>query len=142
MTTLYIKHKTISDITGPNNLRNNIIKLLEFPRVILQDNLNVKIDSCPHSCLFCKEDKTCQECHDGAECEWLYRNDYHAELDKKGLKQLIHELEFVILSVQALVAQWQHESLSCQCETCEWLRTTHEFFDELRQPGRQITSVK
>ena len=142
MATLIHNHKTIYGFVRLSNLRKNIIKLLEFPRKILQDNLATKIDSCAHSCLYCKDDETCQECHDGPECSWLYRNDYRAELDKKGLKQLIHELEFVILSVQALVAQWQHESLSCQCETCEWLRKTQDLFDELHRPGLQTTSVK
>jgi len=122
-------------------MRENIIKLLDFPRMLLQDNLHINIETCPHSCLYCKEDIVCLECHDESECEWLLNNGHRAELDKKNLEQLIHELEYAIMSVQALVSRWQHMSLTCQCEICDWLRTTLDLFDELRQTDAQIAST-
>lgn len=106
-----------------------IIKLLEYPRTLLREIL--RLDSCPHAYLYFKDDQRCQDCYASAECEWLYKNDAIEELNKKTPQQLLHDLEFAILSVQAQITQMEHDDIACGCEACKWLQAAQKLYEEL-----------
>ena len=109
-------------------MKQTIINLLKYPRILLKETL--AIEPCPHTYLYNKHDLGCLECSCRTECEWLYKNDTADELNKKSEEQLVHELQFTMTSIQAYIAQWEHNSSHCQCEACVWLKTAQDVYDK------------
>jgi len=120
-------------------MKQKIIKLLEYPQTLLREILNT--ESCPHDLLYNKGEQICQDCYDGIECEWLFKNDTKVELDKKTSEQLLHDLEFAILIIQAQITRMEHDGLHCECEACSWLQTAHMLHEELRLPSLKLKSI-
>lgn len=121
-------------------MNQQIINLLKYPRTLQREILSM--ESCPHDLLYNKGEKICQECYDSIECEWLYRNDAVEELTKKTHKQLIHDLEFAILIVQAHITRMEHDSMYCECEACTWLQSAQILHEELLQPPFHLKNLK
>ncbi|NOX43976.1 MAG: hypothetical protein GXP19_09630 [Gammaproteobacteria bacterium] len=117
-------------------MSQEIISLLEYPRTLLREMLSV--ESCPHDLLYDKGDQKCRDCFDGAECEWLYKNDAIEELNKKTHEQLMHDLEFAILVVQAQITRLEHDDIHCECEACTWLQAAQKLYEERHQTPRHI----
>ncbi len=121
-------------------MNQQIINLLKYPQTLLREILNM--ESCPHDLLYNKGEKICRECYDSIECEWLYRNDTVEELTKKTHKQLIHDLEFAILIVQAQITRMEHDNMHCECEACTWLQAAQTLHEELLQPTLHLKNLK
>jgi len=121
-------------------MKQKIIKLLEYPQALLREILNT--ESCPHDLLYNKDERICQDCYDGIECEWLFKNDTKVELDKKTSEQLLHDLEFGILIIQAQITRMEHDGMHCECEACSWLQTAQMLHEELRLPSYPGISIQ
>lgn len=121
-------------------MNQKIISLLKYPQTLLREILS--IESCPYDLLYNKGEKTCQDCCDGIECEWLYRNDTVEELNKKTHEQLMHDLEFSILIVQAQITRMEHDDIHCECETCTWLQDAQKLYEEEHQSALHLKNMK
>lgn len=121
-------------------MNQQIINLLKYPQTLLRELLS--IESCPHDLLYNKGEKICQDCYDAIECEWLYKNEAVEELNKKTDKQLIHDLEFAILIVQAQITRMEHDNMHCECEACTWLQAAQILHEELHQAPLHLKNLK
>ncbi len=121
-------------------MNQKIISLLKYPQTLLREILS--IESCPYDLLYNKGEKICQDCCDGVECEWLYRNDTVEELNKKTHEQLMHDLEFSILIIQAQIARMEHDDIHCECETCTWLQDAQKLYEEKHQSPLHLKNPK
>jgi hypothetical protein len=101
-------------------MRDSIIGMLDFPRSLARDNLD--IDNCDHAGNYAERDSTCQVCEARLECSWLYRNDEFSALSKKPLEQLEEAFDFAVAYVDAWSVRIKHKSRTCPCHGCLWLR--------------------
>ena len=111
-------------------MKQQIIELLAFPRTLVRDHL--ELETCPHNGFFDQGDMRCLQCENGMECEWLYSNDEFAALQKHSLKRLTDALEFAVFYVEAEIARWGHDTLSCSCDSCKWLRRAQQMVEEVQ----------
>ncbi|MGA7802316.1 MAG: hypothetical protein WCC36_16075 [Gammaproteobacteria bacterium] len=101
-------------------IEDKVINLLDFPRFQVREYLD--LDGCAHSGNYDRDDRECRQCGFGMECEWLNRNDEIAMLKQRRLEELDHALDTAISYVQARAAGWEHDTRTCHCDSCEWLR--------------------
>lgn len=119
-------------VCGPvedTNVKEEIIKALVFPRAVIRGE--IALEECPHAGNFSPQDIACQECHCGAECEWLFSNDELVALEEKSLDELEGALEFAVGYVDARIMRLGHEVTNCHCRTCAWLRTGMALIDQV-----------
>lgn len=110
-------------------MKEEIIKALVFPRAMIRGE--IAIDDCPHAGNFSSQDVVCQECHCGAECEWLFSNDELVALEEKSLEELEGALEFAVGYVDARIMYLGHEATNCRCHACRWLKTGMALVDQV-----------
>ncbi len=67
-------------------------------------------------------DRDCVECEASLQCRWLQHCEDVATRPDNDLPVLSRMLEQSVSHVQDLVRDWGHNSFSCRCETCQWLR--------------------
>ena len=112
-------------------MRERVIAMLDLPRKLVRAEMELL--ECPHNGDFDSGDVVCQECTDGAECQWLYATDTVAALGARPLDQLSKALEFAVVSVAANVVEKDHDPLQCDCEMCSWLNQAEALHTELQQ---------
>ena len=113
-------------------MKSRIIRALRYPRALMRGN--IALDQCTHSGHYNESDQECGDCYYGLECEWLFGNDESVAVEEKSLPALIEALEYCHGYVDAHTTEWGHDSKSCPCEACAWLRDTEELMTDL-QPG-------
>jgi len=111
--------------------RRAVIDALSYPRQLLHGSLN--LESCPHGGFYSPGDTGCQDCDDRPECQWLYHNDEFVALDRKSDHDLAQALDFAICYVTAQAAG--HDTRSCHCASCAWLRGALPLYDLLKVAG-------
>ncbi|MGF1612818.1 MAG: hypothetical protein ACFCVA_02615 [Gammaproteobacteria bacterium] len=110
-------------------IKRAIIKALVFPRALIRGEIS--IEECPHAGNFCPQDRECQECHCGAECEWLFSSDESVALEEKSLDELEGALEFAVGYVDARIMRLGHEASTCHCRACSWLTSGMALVDQV-----------
>lgn len=108
----------------------SVTDLLHFARTQLRDQLD--LDNCPHNARLDPSDTRCIDCEAALPCRWLeHCEDVTARRDM-ALAVLCRTLEQGMGYVQDLVRDWGHNSLTCLCETCQWLRKARRTCRESR----------
>lgn len=110
-------------------MKEEIIEALVFPRAVIRGEIS--IEECPHAGNFSPQDVVCQECHCGAECEWLFSNDESVALAEKSLDELEGALEFAVGYVDARILRLGHKATNCHCHACTWLKTGIALIDQV-----------
>jgi hypothetical protein len=54
-------------------------------------------------------------------------------LKEKALEELIGPLGYAVDFVNLQIAYWGHDPVSCDCDTCFWVRTATQLHDEARR---------
>lgn len=101
-------------------IRRRILEALDYPRQVAM--ANVDLSACPHSGFFKSMDTTCSRCAKNYECDWLNSTDEFSDLAGKPMEFLYRALTFGIDYVDACNSVENHETNSCECDTCDWLR--------------------
>ena len=120
-------------------MKQRIIEALAYPRKLVRNQIDPS--ECSHNGHFNSTDGDCQDCYHNAECEWLHSNDEFVALQSKSADELEGALEFAIGFVDALVTRRGHQTRTCCCEACVWLRDTEELFNDLLLGSRQPTQT-
>ncbi len=107
--------------------KEQIIAMLAYPRLHLRDARD--LTDCHHDGLYDQFDPDCADCHHQAECAWLHSNDEFVDLCSKPIPQLIEALDFARMQVDADLLRYRHDTLSCRCEACFWLRGAAAILD-------------
>ena len=107
-------------------IKQDIIETLDFPRCHIKSNL--ELEQCPYNGSFNFQSQTCHDCNYGYECKWLLHNDEFVAMKEKSLADLKRALAFAIGYVDSFVGEWGHNSRTCMCESCSWLRNTQKLF--------------
>ena len=110
-------------------MKETIIEALAYPRSLVRGDMD--LDGCQHAGNYLGNRRDCDQCDQGAECEWLYSNDEFVALASKPLEELEGALEFAIGYVDARVTRARHKPRKCQCEACTWLRRTRRLLDRV-----------
>ena len=110
-------------------MKQRIIEALAYPRVLVRNQIDPS--ECSHNGHFNTMDGECQDCYHNAECEWLHSNDEFVALQSKSAEELEGALEFAIGFVDALCTRRGHQTRTCGCEACIWLRDTEQLFNDL-----------
>lgn len=115
-------------ISTAETMKENILKTLEFPRVMIRENVDLR--SCRFNGHYVGE-LGCELCNAATECKWLTQHDEFSNLANKPLAEIAEALEFAMHFVEALVMDSDHESEVCRCEACRWLRGARETVADL-----------
>ncbi len=110
-------------------MKDKLIELLAYPRFQLRDDMS--FEDCPHSGLYNGEARDCGQCEYAPECKWLYCNDEFAALKSRPVEALAAALGFALGYVDKEVDSWGHNSQTCQCDACTWLRAASALFEDL-----------
>lgn len=107
-------------------MKAKVIATLAYPQSLVggvQD-----LEECRHAGLFSSAARDCATCAQERECHWLYKNGEYAALEDKSLRELEDVLAFALGYVDSMVLQRQHNSSSCKCESCVWLRSARRVY--------------
>ncbi|MEJ2643889.1 MAG: hypothetical protein P8180_02975 [Gammaproteobacteria bacterium] len=113
-------------------IEDKVVNLLDFPRYQVREYLD--LSGCPHSGYYDGHDPRCRNCEFGMECQWLNRNDEIATLKQQRLEELDNALDLAICYVESRATGWGHDTRTCHCDSCEWLR-------EARRTRNQVQGV-
>lgn len=102
------------------NDRDQILRLLRYPRSVL--GTLAPLASCSHAGFLDPKDPGCHDCDYEIECAWLYSNDEFADLGEKPLSALLEALDYAAALIEAQITGAGHDSCSCACEWCAWVR--------------------
>ncbi len=123
-------------ISTAETMKENILKALEFPRVMIRENVDLR--SCRFNGHYVGE-LGCKLCNAATECRWLTQHDEFSSLSHKPLAEIAEALEFAMHFVEALVMESDHNSEVCRCEACRWLRGARETVAEFYHDPRGST---
>lgn len=73
----------------------------------------------------------CQKCADGAVCEWIFAQDPDPDLSAFSLAQLEDAHVFAVGFLEGRMVDAGHETNTCSCEMCTWIRTALAEFTAL-----------
>ena len=111
-------------------MRERIIKLLDFPRMLVRSDID--LERCSHAGNFAPGDPVCADCASRMECSWLYHNDDFSGLKQRRLAYLVQALEFALIYVEALSFRAAHRpKRSCPCDLCVWLNSARKLREEV-----------
>lgn len=110
-------------------MKKEVIIALMFPRTLIRGEIAPV--ECPHAGNYAPKDRRCLECYCGAECEWLFSNDEFVALEEKSLDELEGALEFAVGYVDAQVLRLGHNTSTCRCDACAWLKTGMSLIDQI-----------
>ena len=110
-------------------MKTSIIAALAYPLNLV--NGEQDLEECGHNGLFSSRSGDCSACPQGPECHWLYRHGEYVDLEGKSLPELEDALAFTIGYVDSKSIEWQHNSASCKCEACAWLRSSRRLYDQV-----------
>lgn len=109
-------------------MKEQLRNALVFPRVLFRQM--IELHACPHAGHFAEEERGCWACDQEILCQWLYRNDECAPVERRGLGDIVESLESAITIVAAQVEAGDHGRQVCRCELCFWLRDTENLIAE------------
>ena len=101
-------------------MRDRIIRALNYPTALIRGS--VELHSCSHGGNYDQQDQACSDCNFEPECAWLIGHDENVSLNEKPIAVLIEALEYCYGYVDARATQLGHQSDSCNCDACRWLR--------------------
>lgn len=105
---------------GSTMIQQTVLDLLQFARREIREHLD--LDGCPHNGWRDPFDRHCIDCETTLQCGWLQHCEDVTARPDNGLSVLFRMLEQSRSYVQDLVREWGHDSISCRCDTCRWLR--------------------
>ena len=109
-------------------MRDQIIELLDFPRRLARDNM--ELQHCPHAGNYLEGDPRCQACHSFLECEWLYHSDEFSALGERPLAEVVEALNVACMYVDAQVTLSGHQRDRCACDSCRWVQRASVLLEE------------
>lgn len=101
-------------------LQQTVLDLLQFARRQIREQLD--LDECPHDGWRDPYAPGCADCEFTLQCRWLQHCEDVTARRGTGLAVLARTLQESLSYVQDLVRDWGHNSFSCRCDTCQWLR--------------------
>lgn len=101
-------------------MRHKIIEALTYPRLIIRNRLD--LEGCPHHGHYASNTSVCWECSKQHECAWLFSHDEYIALEQKTDGVLVDALEFAIHYISGFCVSEDHDSATCACDTCTWLK--------------------
>ncbi len=110
-------------------MRDRIIQALRFPTILIREG--VELHSCSHSGNYRRQDESCDDCYFEPECAWLFGHDENVSLHDKPLADLVEALEYCYGYMDARATQLGHQSESCRCDACRWLRDAEHLMEAL-----------
>jgi hypothetical protein len=109
-------------------MKDKIIQTLAYPRLLVRGSMS--LEDCEHNGNYAGGDSRCDDCEFALECRWLCNADEFAALERKPMEDVLDALDFAVDYVRAQTACAGHDSLTCRCNSCEWLRASELLLDE------------
>ena len=109
-------------------MKNEIIKTLEYPRLLVRGS--VSVENCEHGGNYAHDDIRCDDCEFALECRWLCNADEFSALEGKSMDTVVDALDFAVDYVRAQTACAGHNSISCRCTSCDWLRSSESLLEK------------
>ncbi len=101
-------------------IEKRVTYLLRLARLNIREYPEIR--TCPQEGWYVADRRPCVDCESTVQCRWLQRCGDLASLKRQGLLDLDRVLEQATGHVEARARDFGHDSASCQCEACQWLR--------------------
>jgi hypothetical protein len=111
------------------NSRNLFIDKLETARQLVATYF--ESPGCTWDGRYHAEQHECRQCVDAAVCSWIFAQDPAPDLTTFSETQLIDALIFAGGFLEGQMFGEGHDSESCACQICLWVRDIHKFTSEL-----------
>jgi hypothetical protein len=112
---------------NPARRRECIIEHLAYPRDLIR-TAGIPED-CRHGGEYCPADPGCRTCLYDIDCRWLCTVDQCSALPLKTTDQLADSLAFAVEYVTARILDLRHNSHTCHCDHCQWLRSARRLLN-------------
>ena len=101
-------------------MRKELIAALDYPKLRVLRLIDQR--DCPHSSLFEATSEQCHQCSLSTECHWVQCLHEFADFEGKATYTINASLRYGIGLIEALDAELDHDAVTCDCQTCIWIR--------------------
>ena len=108
-------------------MRRELIEALTYPRLLILRMIDAR--ECEHDSLFDATSARCHHCSMDRECHWASCLNDFEDLRSKPVHTLNASLRYSVRLVEALHNELLHDSTSCTCEACSWIRDSQRLIE-------------
>ncbi|WP_275098638.1 hypothetical protein [Sedimenticola hydrogenitrophicus] len=113
--------------------REQIITALGFPRLLMEQEIKRRV--CPEHYRFNDQVEECNECLYILECQCYGEYLAGPALGKASTIELVRLLQFGYEYVTHQLKRQDHETASCSCELCSWIRSVTPLLEAQESVG-------
>lgn len=124
-------------------MRQLLIEALAYPQQLVLKFTDQH--DCPLDSLFDATSERCQQCDLNQECHWVNCLDDFSNFRGKPAHTINASLLYGLKLVKSIHSERQHQSATCACETCTWIRSAQQLterFETQLQPNRYRHKMK
>lgn len=112
-------------------MRDRIIEALDYPRRLIRETVGGR--DCPEDSRFDAGSLPCHCCDIRQECQWACCLDEFDDFAGKPDYTLNASLCYGIAMVESLRRRENHDTETCECEACSWLRSSRRLVKEFER---------
>ena len=112
-------------------MRRQLIEALTYPRLLVLKIIQDK--DCPHNSLFDPLDERCFKCDINRECHWVRCLNDFSDFADKPTYTVNASLRYGIRLVKSLHEELEHDTETCPCEVCSWVRDAQSLTEKFEQ---------